>query len=90
MEEVKQYEKDKGIFSIALDTLNGQWVPAIVTSIIIGLVSAAASFVPLGSLLIYGPLYLGAAIWALKFVQGKNMTMKMSLKGLTTSEKPWV
>jgi uncharacterized membrane protein len=87
MEEVKQYEKDKGIFSIALDTLNGQWVPAIVTSIIIGLVSAAASFVPLGSLLIYGPLYLGAAIWALKFVQGKEYDYEDVFKGFNNFGK---
>jgi uncharacterized membrane protein len=87
MEEAKQYEKDKGIFSIALDTLSGQWVPAIVTSIIIGLVSAAASFVPLGSLLIYGPLYLGAAIWALKFVQGKEYDYEDVFKGFNNFGK---
>jgi uncharacterized membrane protein len=59
----------KSVYQLAQDSLRGNWGPAILTSLLIGVVSAASGIVPLGSLIIYGPLYVGAAIWSLKFVR---------------------
>lgn len=60
------------LFTLAQNSLQGRWVPAILTALIIGIVSAVSSIIPFGSLIIYGALYLGAGIWALKFVRNEN------------------
>ena len=65
-------DEEVSLFTLAQNSLRGKWVPAILTALIIGIVSGVSSIIPLGSLIIYGALYLGAAIWALKFVRNEN------------------
>lgn len=66
------HHEQLSVFKRARISLSGAWTPAILTALIIGAVSIASGIIPLGSIIVMGPLYLGAAIWALKFVRKEN------------------
>ena len=57
---------NSNLFSAAKESMKGRWGEAIVTSIVIGVVVGA---LPGIGLIIAGPIYLGAATWALKYIR---------------------
>ena len=58
--------------SDAIASLNGKWPLAIGTFLIFSLITMAVSLIPYASLLIAGPLSVGAAFFALKLARGQE------------------
>lgn len=62
-------------------SLRGQWGPAIGLCLLLLLANMLASYLPMGSLVLSGPLSLGAVIFFLTIVRGGQARIKMLFSG---------
>lgn len=65
----------------ARETLSPKWGLVIGTFFVYSFISGAASYIPLGSLILVGPLTLGITIFSLNFSRNKNPEMSQIFDG---------
>lgn len=78
--EIKLVDNNS-LLSKAKTDLSGIWTPAIVTFIVYMLVSMVAGVIPMGSLLIAGPLGIGIATYSLKIAKGEDARLENIFEG---------
>lgn len=69
------------IFHDARQSLSGKWGLAIVTFLVYMIVAMISGFIPLGSIILGGPLAVGMAIFALHIVRGQEAATGDIFKG---------
>ena len=64
--------RNKEIRSAARHALNGNWTPAVLTTLVFTLITAAAGSIPLAGLLVVCPLEFGFMLCFLRMVRGED------------------
>lgn len=63
--------ENETFFGLAKESLKGRWVEAIIVSVLLGLIIGSSSLFGF-SILLVGPISLGASIWSLRFVRQED------------------
>lgn len=74
-------QSTSSIMSSAHNSLKGRWGKAILVYLIMIAISAVTSFIPLGALVVGGPLALGLAIFFMGYAKGEDMEIEDLFKG---------